>query len=274
MNPGYAGRTELPSNLKSMFRPISMMVPDSGLIAEIILFGEGFSNTRVLAKKVHTCYKLAVQQLSKQDHYDFGLRALVSVLLNAGRKRQVLSDMPEEEVVALALKDMNVAKMTAVDLPLFLGIMGDLFPGVETKPVDYGALKTAVEDELREKGLQAKDFSVRKTLQLYETKTSRHSVMLVGQTGAGKSVSWQALQRAMGRCHKQNIEPYVPVRVLPINPKALSLAELYGEFNITTNEWADGVLSSVMRSACADEKKDQKWLLFDGPVDTLWIESM
>ena len=64
------------------------------------------------------------------------------------------------------------------------------------------------------------------------------------------------------------------VKTFPLNPKSLSLSELYGEFNIATNEWTDGVLSNVMRAACADEKKDQKWIIFDGPVDTLWIESM
>ena len=65
-----------------------------------------------------------------------------------------------------------------------------------------------------------------------------------------------------------------PPQDYPINPKALSLGELYGEFDLSTNEWTDGVLSSVMRQTCADEKPDQKWLVFDGPVDTLWIESM
>jgi dynein heavy chain, axonemal len=60
----------------------------------------------------------------------------------------------------------------------------------------------------------------------------------------------------------------------PMNPRALSLAELYGEFNVQTNEWTDGVLSSVMRTICADDKPDQKWVVFDGPVDADWIESM
>ncbi len=71
-----------------------------------------------------------------------------------------------------------------------------------------------------------------------------------------------------------SINKYILLQDYPINPKSLSLGELYGEFDLSTNEWTDGVLSSVMRQTCADEKPDQKWLLFDAPVDTLWIESM
>lgn len=93
--------------------------------------------TQVLAKKVFTLYSLTVQQLSKQDHYDFGLRALVSVLRYAGRKKRSIPNMPDEEVLLLSLNDMNLAKLTSVDLPLFKGIMSDLFPGIEAPAVDY-----------------------------------------------------------------------------------------------------------------------------------------
>ena len=64
------------------------------------------------------------------------------------------------------------------------------------------------------------------------------------------------------------------VQVHVINPLALSNNELYGSFDEGTHEWQDGVLARIMRTVCKDESLDQKWILFDGPVDTLWIESM
>lgn len=273
MNPGYAGRTELPDNLKSMFRPIAMVVPDSNMIAEIILFGEGFGNTKHLAKKVFTLYSLANQQLSKQDHYDFGLRALVSILRYAGKKKRTNPTMPDEEILLLSMKDMNIAKLSSVDLPLFNGIMSDLFPGVETPVIAYDKLKAVLEEELVSNNLQPNAITITKIIQLYETKNSRHSSMIVGKTQSGKTVTWKTLQAAMNKMSQ--IDPsFEAVKEYPLNPKALSLGELYGEFNLSTNEWSDGVLSSVMRQTCADDKTDEKWIVFDGPVDTLWIESM
>lgn len=182
--------------------------------------------------------------------------------------------VPDEAVLFVSMRDNNIPKLTADDTPLFLGILSDLFPGVEPVNTDYSEFEAALTEEVLANHLQSIPAITTKVVQLMETKASRHGVMVVGESGAGKSTVWKLSQAVSTKLAAKYPERYGVVKTFPLNPKSLSLAELYGEFNISTNEWTDGVLSSVMRTACSDEKKDQKWIVFDGPVDTLWIESM
>ena len=276
MNPGYAGRTELPDNLKALFRPVAMMIPDYGMIAEIILFSEGFEEARSLSRKMQQLYKLASEQLSKQDHYDFGMRAVKSVLVMAGQLKRKDPEASEDVVLIRAMRDSNVPKFLEADLPLFKGIIQDLFPGVEVPFIDYGDLQAAIELQLVNANMQKVDMFIVKIIQLMETMIVRHGNMLVGAASCGKSTIHTILSRALTQLNIDGSldEWHQKVNRIILNPKSITMGQLYGETNTATGEFTDGLVPTIVRKAKQDETLDKHWVIFDGPVDSLWIESM
>ncbi|KAF6103026.1 dynein axonemal heavy chain 6 [Phyllostomus discolor] len=276
MNPGYAGRTELPDNLKALFRPFAMMVPNYALIAEVILYSEGFESSKTLARKMTQMYKLCSEQLSQQDHYDFGMRAVKSVLVMAGSLKRENPNLSEDVVLIRALRDSNLPKFLTDDALLFSGIISDLFPGVQIPEHDYGILQSTIIDVMKRQNLQPETCMVKKVIQFYETMLVRHGVMLVGPTGGGKTTVYRILAETLGNLQKLGIDNpfYQPVKTYILNPKSITMGELYGEVNNITLEWKDGLMALSVRAAASDPSEDHKWIISDGPVDALWIENM
>ncbi|CAM9165960.1 unnamed protein product, partial [Chrysoparadoxa australica] len=287
MNPGYAGRTELPDNLAILaqrglsvrpvcFRPVAMMVPNYALIAEIMLFAEGFGDAKTLSRKMCKLYILCSEQLSQQPHYDYGLRAVKSVLVMAGALKRAHPGVNEDLTLIRALVDSNVPKFLADDLPLFAAIVKDLFPGLEVPPNDYGEFSVALTEVLQEKGLQEVPGFTKKIIQLFDIFNIRFGATLVGPTGSGKSTCYRVLADIMSGLRRQGSDnpQFQVVRCEILNPKCITMGELYGEFNELTQEWHDGLASTIMRRATLDTTDDKKWTVFDGPIDALWIENM
>eukprot|EP00919_Chromeraceae_sp_WS-2016_P072391 GHVR01171232.1.p1 GENE.GHVR01171232.1~~GHVR01171232.1.p1 ORF type:complete len:2780 (-),score=639.98 GHVR01171232.1:32-7840(-) len=276
MNPGYAGRSELPDNLKALFRPVTMVVPDLMMICEIMLMSEGFTIAKNLAKKMTVLYSLAQAQLSKQYHYDFALRALRSVLVMAGSLKRGATGLSEEIVLMRALRDMNMPKFVKQDVPLFQGLLNDLFPGLECSRVGYPLLKVAIEEHMINTQLKSKyndifELQVDKVMQLYETMLTRHTTMVVGSTGGGKTVVIESLAAAQKIAFDETTRLYV------INPKSVTVNELYGVLDPTTRDWTDGLLSKIFRQInqpLPPGKNEKRYIVYDGDVDAVWVENM
>lgn len=281
MNPGYAGRSNLPDNLKKLFRSVAMSKPDKELIAEVMLFSQGFKQAKEISKQVVPFFDHSAQRLSKQPHYDFGLRALKSVLVSSGslkRARLQTGDaslvedrMLEPQILVQSIRETVSPKLIKDDVARLVQVQEDDFPGVEYVPADMTELKSAIEQVMTERHLTMSEAWMTKILQLYQIQRIHHGVMMVGPSASGKSEVWKVLLQALQRVEGTEGVCHV------IDPKVMSKEALYGNLDSTTREWTDGLFTATLRKIVDNlrgEDAKRHWIVFDGDVDPEWVENL
>ncbi|XP_077971534.1 cytoplasmic dynein 1 heavy chain 1-like isoform X1 [Styela clava] len=298
MNPGYAGRSNLPDNLKKLFRSLAMTKPDRQLIAQVLLYSQGFRTAEKLASKVVPFFKLCDEQLSRQSHYDFGLRALKYVLVSAGNVKrvriqtikqekqdrgetvdeaQIAENLPEQEILIQSIMETMLPKLVAEDIPLLNSLLQDVFPNIVYRHDKMQALREEIKKVCEEDYLvygeneETGTAWVEKVIQLYQVSQINHGLMMVGPSGSGKSSAWRVLLKALQRLEGTEGISYV------IDPKAISKEQLYGNLDPNTREWTDGLFTSILRRVIDNVRGElgkRHWVIFDGDVDPEWVENL
>lgn len=210
-----------------------MKIPDRIVIIKVKLASQGYQTYEPLALKFHVLYKLCEQQLSKTRHYDFGLRNILSVLRTAGNSLREDLNGDEEMIMCRTLRDMNLSKFIAQDIPLFLQLLKDIFPRVTNiKTMVYKDVETEIRKLLKGYNLDDRPDWFLKIIQLHETSRVRHGFMLVGAAGSGKSTIMKILTEARSKVPKDAVTgQQTNYRTMKMNPKAITAEEMYGVVN-------------------------------------------
>ncbi|XP_058067024.1 cytoplasmic dynein 2 heavy chain 1 [Anopheles bellator] len=274
LNPAgeeYGGRQQLPLNLQALFRPIAMQAPRPEQIARVTLFVEGFREADRLGAQLVELFRLAECTLSRQRHYDWGLRALKAVLGACGaalRAHQGSSSAEEATAVVRVIRTNLASRLTATDVTRFDVLLGRVFPGVTLTGVPLDTeLREAVAGAFATIGLLPNERQIGKALELEGQLRKRMGVVVLGPPQCGKSTLVALLKEAL-------VSGGRTVRIHTLSPKSMDRAQLLGRLDTDTRQWCDGVLTSLAVAVTAEPRSVTSWIVCDGDVDPEWIEAL
>lgn len=138
-------------------------------------------------------------------------------------------------------------------------------------------VRQAILDACSAQNVNATEYFVEKVHQIYEMLHIRPGIMIIGESFAGKTTAYRILAKALAILQQNNNNAETnesqPICTI-INPKSVTIGRLYGVFDSNTHEWRDGILAINFKHFINANECRRKWLIFDGPVDTVWMENI
>ncbi|XP_049782826.1 dynein axonemal heavy chain 7-like [Schistocerca cancellata] len=269
MHSGQVNRQELPDNLKILFRTIAMTLPDRVLVTEICLYSHGFLAARMLSEKIVTTYRLCSELLSSQNHYDYGMRAIKSVLRAAGKLKLQLPNENEELLLMQTIIKLNAPKLVPHDRTLFSDILSDVFQQNNQLRI-VPDIREIVHKEILKLKYQPESQFVNKIIQFLEIFPIYNGIILVGNAFCGKTSALKVVANAFPKLQSGgDIVEEIDYEV--INPKSMTIPQIFGDAGFLK---LPGVFPAIFKRLCASDASKRRWIVFDGPIDSRWVENL
>lgn len=271
MNLGYAGRSQLPGNLKRMFREFTMSAPQTVIIIETLLNTMGFEDAKGTSSQLVSFFAELESKTSCQSHYDFGLRAIKSVIRNCNLQLMQNEGIPNHAILLRSIWNIITPKLLEEDEAIFETAWNRFFPK-NFSSVKGHDLEEIVIEFCEKQHITFNDSFYKKCQQLYEVQKSQQGVILVGEAGCGKTTVLNAtMEMVQNTTKKSNV-------IYTIDSKALKKEQLYGNLDPVTFEWQDGLFTTILREINEDYLDEYEnaniWIIFDSDLDPIYAETL